>query len=83
MKFVQFRDQVAEIRGVTILPVLLTHEIDDLPMLVGQGDFLGRGDDLDDLVAEVGFQQKVLFAGFQFLTVQNVAHSFSPISQVE
>ena len=61
---------------MAVVAVFVSQVIDHLPMLVGQGQALGFGDDGHDLVTEVRFQQKVFFTSFQFFAVQNVSHGF-------
>jgi len=45
-------------------------------VLVGQLDAFRRGDDRNDFVAEIGFQQEILFTGFELFAVQHVPHDY-------
>jgi hypothetical protein len=76
VQLIQFGDHIAEVRGLAVFLVFLAQVVDDLPVFVGQLEAFRRGDDRDDFVAEIGFQQEVFFAGFELFAVQHVTHDY-------
>jgi hypothetical protein len=55
--------------GLAVFLVFVAQVVDDLPVRVSQLDAFGGGNDRNDFVTEVGFQEEVFLAGFQFFAV--------------
>src|SRR5487761_2453472 len=67
-------EQVAKVRRVTALAVLVAQEVDDLPMRIGERDALGRSDHTHRFIAEIGLAQVTLIVGLEFVAVHGVGH---------
>jgi hypothetical protein len=59
----QALEHVAEVRRLAVLAELVAQVVDDGPVVVGQGQPFGGGNDGHHVVAEVGFEQVPLFIG--------------------